>query len=108
MSARARAEVNFFASLVTPGEVIATCEQSTALNALARQKHSADRPGRKRSSELATWDAAVDEGKSESEWRKRNMADAAADEVKSETEWRKRNVLGATDEQRVEDALAWG
>ena len=73
MSARARAEVNFFASLVTPSEVIAACEQSTALNALARQKHSADRPGRKRSSELATWDAAVDEGKSEAEWRKRNV-----------------------------------
>jgi hypothetical protein len=50
----------------------------------------------------------VDEGKSESEWRKRNMADAATDEGKSEDEWRKRNVIGATDERRVEDALAWG
>lgn len=68
------AEANFFASLVSPSEVIAACEQSTALNALTRQKHSADRPGRKRSNELATWDAAVDEGQSEAEWRKRNLA----------------------------------
>ena len=75
MSARASAEANFFASLVTPSEVIAACEQSTALNALTRQKHSADRPGRKRSSELANWDAAVDEGKSEAEWRKRNLTE---------------------------------
>ena len=73
MSARALAEANFFASLMTPSEVIAACEQSTALNALARQKHSADRPGRRRSSELATWDAAVDEGQSEAEWRKRTL-----------------------------------
>ena len=78
MPARASAEANFFASLVSPGEVIAACEQSTALNALARQKHSADRPGRKRSSELATWDAAVDEGKSEAEWRKHNLVGATA------------------------------
>jgi hypothetical protein len=76
MPARASAEANFFASLVSPGEVIAACEQSTALNALARQKHSADRPGRKRSRELATWDAAVDEGQSDSEWRKRNLIGA--------------------------------
>jgi len=78
MSARAPAEANFFASLVTPSEVIAACEQSTSLNALTRQKHSADRPGRKRSSELATWDAAVDEGKSEAEWRKHNLVGATA------------------------------
>ena len=58
---------------MSPSEVIAACEQSTALNALTRQKHSADRPGRKASTELATWDAAVDEGKSEAEWRKRNV-----------------------------------
>ena len=67
------AEANFFASLVNPSEVIAACEKSTALNALASQKHSADRPGRKRSTELAAWDAAVDEGKSEAEWRRRNL-----------------------------------
>ena len=73
MSAQASAEANFFASLISPSEVIAACEQSTALNALTRQKHSADRPGRKASTELATWDAAVDEGKSEAEWRKRNV-----------------------------------
>ena len=78
MSARAPAEANFFASLMTPSEVIAACEQSTALNALTRQKHSADRPGRKRNSELATWDAAVDEGKSEAEWRKHNLIGASA------------------------------
>jgi hypothetical protein len=63
---------------VTPSEVIAACEQSTALNALTRRKHSADRPGRKRSNELATWDAAVDEGQSEAEWRKRNLAGVIA------------------------------
>jgi hypothetical protein len=74
MPARACAEANFFASLVSPSEVLAACEQSPALNALTRQKHSADRPGRKRSNELATWDAAVDEGQSEAEWRKRNLA----------------------------------
>ena len=78
MPARASAEANFFASLVTPSEVIAACEQSTALNALTRQKHSADRPGRKRISELETWDAAVDEGTSEAEWRKRNLAGVIA------------------------------
>lgn len=78
MSALASAEANFFASLVSPSEVIAACEQSTALNALARQKHSADRPGRKRSSELASWDAAVDEGKPEAEWRKRNLLGVTA------------------------------
>jgi hypothetical protein len=94
MPARAFAEANFFASLVTPSEVIAACEQSAALNALTRQKHSADRPGRKHSSELATWDAAVDEGKSEVEWRKRNVVGVKA------------GLPG--DERRIEDALAWG
>lgn len=78
MPARVSAEANFFASLVTPSEVIAACEESTALNALSRKKHSADRPGRKRSSELATWDAAVDEGKSDAEWRKRNLVGVTA------------------------------
>ena len=92
MSARASAEANFFASLVSPSEVIAACEQSTALNALTRQKHSADRPGRKRSSELATWDAAVDEGQSEAEWRKRNLLGVTA--------------ARPADEQRIEAALA--
>jgi len=92
MPARASAEANFFASLVSPSEVIAACEQSTALNALTRQKHSADRPGRKRSSELATWDAAVDEGKSEAEWRKRTLIGVTA------------ALTG--DERRVDVALA--
>jgi hypothetical protein len=73
MSELPSAEANFFASLLNPSEVIAACEKSPALNTLARQKHSADRPGRKRSNELAAFDAAVDEGKSESEWRKRNL-----------------------------------
>ena len=74
MSARAAAEANFFASLLTPAEVIAACERSASLAALASQKHSADRPGRKRSSDdLAAWDAAVDEGKSMAEWRRRNL-----------------------------------
>lgn len=76
MSALACAEANFFASLLTPNDVIATCERSDALNALARQKHSADRPGRKRSQELAAWDAVVEEGKSEGEWRRRNLLGA--------------------------------
>ncbi|HET7525618.1 MAG TPA: hypothetical protein VFK10_06725 [Burkholderiaceae bacterium] len=67
------AEANFFASLVNPSEVIAACEKSTALNALTSKRHSADRPGRKRNNELAAWDAAVDEGKSEAEWRRRNL-----------------------------------
>jgi len=69
----ASAEANFFASLMNPSEVIAACEQSTALNTLARQKHSADRPGRKRSNELAAWDAAIEAGKSEAEWRRKNL-----------------------------------
>ena len=73
MPARTRPEANFFASLLYPGEVVAACEQSTALNALASQKHSADRPGRKRSHDLAAWDAAVDEGKSDAEWRRKNL-----------------------------------
>jgi hypothetical protein len=94
MSAPASAEANFFASLMTPSEVIAACEQSTALNALTRQKHSADRPGRKRSTELATWDAAVDEGASEAEWRKRNLLGVRA--------------APTGDERRVEVALAQG
>lgn len=92
MPARASAEANFFASLMNPSEVIAACEQSTALSALTRQKHSADRPGRKRSSELATWDAAVDEGKSEAEWRKRKLVGVTT------------ALTG--DERRVEVALA--
>ena len=73
MSVSSLAEANFFSSLLNPGEVIARCEQSTSLNALASQKHSADRPGRKRNSDLAAWDAAVDEGKSDAEWRRRNI-----------------------------------
>ena len=72
MTARA-AEANFFASLMNPGEVLAACERSTALSALASQKHSADRPGRRHCNELAAWDAAVDEGKSDAEWRRRNL-----------------------------------
>ena len=55
---------NFFASLVDPSAVLARCEQSTTLKTLARQRHSADRPGRMQSTELVAWDAAVDEGKS--------------------------------------------
>lgn len=78
MPARTSAEANFFASLLSPSEVVAACEQSTALNALSRQKHSADRPGRKCSSDLAAWDAAVDDGKSDAEWRKRNLAGVTA------------------------------
>jgi hypothetical protein len=84
MPAQACAEANFFASLLSPSEVIAACEQSPALNALTRQKHSADRPGRKRSSELANWDAAVDEGQSEAEWRKRNLAGLIAARTREE------------------------
>jgi len=85
MSALAPAEANFFASLVNPSEVVAACERSSALNALASQKHSADRPGRKHSRDLAAWDAAIDEGKSAAEWQKRNlvgMEDAATGRVK--------------------------
>jgi hypothetical protein len=67
---------NFFASLVEPNAVLARCEQSTALNALARQRHSADRPGRKQSTELLVWDAAVDEGKPLSTWRAKIIAGA--------------------------------
>lgn len=69
----ARAEANFFASLLYPGEVVAACEQSRALNALASQKHSADRPGRKRDQELVAYDAAIDQGKSDAEWRRKNL-----------------------------------
>ena len=85
MSTQNTAESNFFASLVNPSEVIAACERSNALNALATKRHSADRPGRKRSTELAAWDAAVDEGKSEAEWRRRNLVgveDASTGRVK--------------------------
>jgi len=73
MAARASAEANFFASLLNPSDVIAACERSSSLKALASQKHSADRPGRKHSTELAAWDAAVDDGKSEAEWRRKNV-----------------------------------
>jgi len=73
MPAQARAEANFFASLLNPGEVVAACERSSALNALASRKHSADRPGRRRDSELVAFDAAVDAGRSEAEWRKHNL-----------------------------------
>jgi hypothetical protein len=72
----ASAEANFFASLLNPSEVIAACEKSTALNALSSQKHSADRPGRKRNHELAAFDAAVDEGRSDADWRRRNLIGA--------------------------------
>jgi hypothetical protein len=65
---------NFFASLVDPSAVLARCEQSSTLNALARQRHSADRPGRRQSSELLVWDAAVDEGKPISTWRAKSLA----------------------------------
>jgi hypothetical protein len=54
---------NFFASLLDPSAVLARCEQSPTLKTLARQRHSADRPGRMQSTELVAWDAAVDEGK---------------------------------------------
>ena len=65
---------NFFASLVDPSAVLARCEQSTALNTLTRQRHSADRPGRRQSTELLVWDAAVDEGKPISMWRAKSLA----------------------------------
>jgi hypothetical protein len=72
---------NFFASLVDPSAVLARCEQSTALKTLSSQRHSADRPGRKQSTDLVAWDAAVDEGKSLSTWRSKNLVgiDASAD-----------------------------
>ena len=69
---------NFFASLIDPSAVLAQCEQSPALNTLARQRHSADRPGRKQSTELLVWDAAVDEGKPISTWRSKLLAAADA------------------------------
>ena len=69
---------NFFASLIDPSAVLAQCEQSPALNTLARQRHSADRPGRKQSTELLVWDAAVDEGKPISTWRSKLLAVADA------------------------------
>jgi hypothetical protein len=75
---------NFFASLIDPSAVLAQCEQSPALNTLARQRHSADRPGRKQSTELMGWDAAVDEGKPLSAWRAKTLAgidDAQAAEL---------------------------
>jgi hypothetical protein len=65
---------NFFASLIEPSAVLAQCEQSTALNTLARKRHSADRPGRRQSTELLVWDAAVDEGKPISTWRAKSLA----------------------------------
>ena len=65
---------NFFASLLDPSTVLARCEQSTALKTLARQRHSADRPGRRQSTELVAWDAAVDEGKSLGAWRAKTLA----------------------------------
>ena len=61
---RTPAEANFFASLVESAAVVAACEQSPALSALPCHKHSADKPGRRRTQELAEWDAAVDEGRS--------------------------------------------
>jgi hypothetical protein len=64
---------NFFASLVDPSAVLARCEQSTSLKTLSSKRHSADRPGRKQSTDLAAWDAAVDEGKSLSTWRAKNL-----------------------------------
>jgi len=92
MSAHAGAEANFFASLLNPSEVVAACERSAALNSLASQKHCADRPGRKRSGELAAWDDAVDQGKSDAEWRRRNLAGGG-------------NIL-TSDVMRVEAAVA--
>jgi hypothetical protein len=65
---------NFFASLIEPSAVLARCEQSSTLNALTRQRHSADRPGRRQSTELLVWDAAVDEGKPISTWRAKSLA----------------------------------
>ena len=64
---------NFFASLVDPSAVLARCEQSPSLKTLSSKRHSADRPGRKQSTELVAWDAAVDEGKSLSAWRAKNV-----------------------------------
>jgi hypothetical protein len=64
---------NFFASLVDPSAVLARCEQSTSLKTLSSKRHSADRPGRKQSTDLAAWDAAVDEGKPLSTWRSKNL-----------------------------------
>ena len=68
------ASSNFFASLVDPSAVLARCEQSATLMTLARQRHSADRPGRMQSMELKAWDAAVDEGKSPITSRARSLA----------------------------------
>jgi hypothetical protein len=68
---------NFFASLVDPSAVVAHCEQSPAIRNLARQRHSADRPGRKQNAELVSWDAAVDEGKSPNMWRAKNLSTGA-------------------------------
>ncbi|HVQ04139.1 MAG TPA: hypothetical protein VMT14_11515 [Burkholderiaceae bacterium] len=64
---------NFFSSLVDPSAVLARCEQSPSLKTLSSKRHSADRPGRKQSTELVAWDAAVDEGKSLSAWRAKNV-----------------------------------
>ncbi len=70
---------NFFASLVDPSAVLARCEQSAALKTLSSKRHSADRPGRKQSTDLAAWDAAVDEGKSLGTWRAKNLLGAEHD-----------------------------
>jgi hypothetical protein len=64
---------NFFASLLDPSAVLALCERSAALKTLARQRHSADRPGRKQATELVAWDAAVDEGKALSVSRAKHL-----------------------------------
>jgi len=73
MPSRETAEANFFASLLYPREIVATCENSAALNALASRKHSADRPGRRRDDELASWDAAIDNGQADAKWRRQNL-----------------------------------
>jgi len=72
MQSRENAETNFFASLLYPREIVATCENSPALNALVSRRHSADRPGRWRDDELATWDAAIDNGQ-DAKWRRQNL-----------------------------------
>lgn len=73
MLSRENAEANFFASLLYPHEIVATCENSPALKALACRKHSADRPGRLRDDDLATWDAAIDSGQADAKWRRQNL-----------------------------------
>lgn len=73
MQSRVNAEANFFASLLYPSEIVATCENSPTLNALASRKHSADRPGRHRDDELASWDAAIDSDQANAKWRRQNL-----------------------------------